>query len=242
MASIKTLIPLSYKQRLKKIFGTVKMVFNGSYFKLATKQLPTPNLYLIKKIDQPFTNTPSSVNKKHNLQVAINKINNLVIQPNQLFSFWHLVGNPSTKNGYTKSRAIVGNQLQQTEGGGLCQLSGLIYFLALHTGVQITERSAHSRDIYTDEERFTPLGSDATVVYGYKDLQFKNTLTHPIYLQLQLNNEVLSGSILSTHYTKTFDIHFTYKKNNTSSTSVTTSIYQDDVLLNSFSTVYQNLL
>jgi vancomycin resistance protein VanW len=217
------------------------MILKGNYFKLATTHVNSPNLYCIKKIEQSLNNTPSSTNKKHNLQLAINKINNLVIEPNQLFSFWHLVGNPSTKNGYTKSRAIVGNQLQQTVGGGLCQLSGLIYFLALHADMQITERHNHSVDIYTDEERFTPLGSDATVVYGYKDLQFKNLNLFPVYLQIEIKDDVLVGSISSTQYFDSLDIKFTYKRNN-ASTLVTTTISQANVLLHNFSTVYQNIL
>jgi vancomycin resistance protein VanW len=240
MPSIKTLFPLHYKQRIKFFVRTVKMLCNGSYFALAAAHLTTNNLYTIKKIEQKLNNTLTSTNKKNNIQLALNKINHLVIQPNQLFSFWHLVGNPSTKNGYAKSRAIVGTELQQTIGGGLCQLSGLVYFLALHAGMYITERHHHSVDIYTDEERFTPLGSDATVVYGYKDLQFKNTLSYPIYLHLEIIDDILVGSILSTKHIDALEINFTYKKNSTS-TFVTTTIYQSNILLQSFSTVYQKM-
>jgi vancomycin resistance protein VanW len=240
MPSIKALIPLRYKQCCKFFLHKVKMLCNGNYFKLASKHPTTNNLYLIKKIEQKLNNTSASTNKKNNIQLAINKINNLIIPPNQLFSFWYLVGNPSTKNGYEKSRAIVGNMLQQEVGGGLCQLSGLVYFLALHAGMYITERHHHSVDIYTDEERFTPLGSDATVVYGYKDLQFKNTLPYPIYLQLQIINDVLVGTILSTTPTNVLDIKFSYQKN-TTTTLVTTSIYDAQILLNSFSTSYKKI-
>jgi vancomycin resistance protein VanW len=55
-------------------------------------------------------------------------------------------------------------------------------------------------DIYTNENRFTPLGSDATVVYGYKDLKIRNNLNHPIkftflmeenHITIQLNHSSL---------------------------------------------------
>ncbi|HTP30232.1 MAG TPA: VanW family protein, partial [Anaeromyxobacteraceae bacterium] len=39
------------------------------------------------------------------------------------------------------------------------------------------ERHSHSIDLYTDSTRFAPLGADATVAYGRKDLRFENTLT-----------------------------------------------------------------
>jgi len=58
-------------------------------------------------------------------------------------------------------------------GGGLCQLSGIIYHAVLEAGLEILERHPHSLDIYTATTRYTPLGSDAAVVYGHKDLRFK---------------------------------------------------------------------
>jgi vancomycin resistance protein VanW len=60
---------------------------------------------------------------------------------------------------------------------------GILYYLSLQAGLKPLERYPHSTDIYTDETRFTPLGSDATVVYGYKDFRFVNTLSQRILSQ-----------------------------------------------------------
>jgi vancomycin resistance protein VanW len=68
-------------------------------------------------------------NKKHNLLLAIQKLQGVVITPGQIFSFWHLVGNPNSKAGYVQGRTITGDRLATTIGGGLCQISGLVYFL-----------------------------------------------------------------------------------------------------------------
>ena len=53
----------------------------------------------------------------------------------------------------------------------------------------------HSVDIYTEQTRFAPLGSDATVAYGYKDLRFRNVLPFPISLRFELGEDTLSGSV-----------------------------------------------
>jgi vancomycin resistance protein VanW len=53
-------------------------------------------------------------------------------------------------------------------------------------------------DIYNEESRFTPLGSDATVFYGYKDLRFSNPYTFPIRIVIQVEENELIGSFFST--------------------------------------------
>lgn len=126
-------------------------------------------------------------NKLHNLGIAIARLETLVIHSGQVFSFWHAVGRPSVGAGYREGRTITGAALGTSVGGGLCQLSGMAYLLALQAGLQILERHPHSRDLYTDSTRFAPLGADATVVYGYKDLRFRNTGAVPIRLRCTLD-------------------------------------------------------
>jgi vancomycin resistance protein VanW len=146
-------------------------------------------------LTQPIFETEYSDNKKHNLALAIAPIQNRLIRPNQIFSFWHLVGHPSQKRGYLAGRAIAKDQLTAEIGGGLCQLSGLIYFLILKAGITPLERHPHSKDIYTEASRFAPLGSDATVVYGYKDLRFRNPFSFPFYFQFDLQSQAIQAAI-----------------------------------------------
>ena len=79
-------------------------------------------------------------------------------------------------------------------GGSLCQFSGVIYNLALLSNLRIIERHAHSIDAY-GEDRYVPLGRDCTLVFGYKDLRFKNTLTGPILLNLSVLDDCVIGRI-----------------------------------------------
>lgn len=160
------------------------------------------------KTMQVIKATSYSENKRHNLALASERINHVLIQPGELFSFWYLVGKPDRNNGYLPGRSLVNQQLQAEYGGGLCQLSGLLYFLALKAGLQIVERYPHSIDIYTDETRFAPLGSDATVVYGYKDLRLINTLDHPICFNVIVQEEAVIGQLCAEHAIAEYQIEF----------------------------------
>jgi len=82
-------------------------------------------------------------------------------------------------------------------GGGLCQLSGLLYYVSLVAGLEVIERHAHSRDIYDDQTRYAPLGSDATVAFGFKDLRVLNTTPLPICFRVLVSHEMVRCDLCS---------------------------------------------
>jgi vancomycin resistance protein VanW len=146
-------------------------------------------------VSQSLGNSPHVASKKHNLALAIRELRDVRVGPEEIFSFWSLVGHPTKRRGFVPGRNLVGGRLETSIGGGLCQLSGLTYLLALRSGLLMLERHAHSVDIYTEQTRFAPLGSDATVAYGYKDLRFRNILPFPIALRFELGEDTLTGSV-----------------------------------------------
>jgi vancomycin resistance protein VanW len=159
-------------------------------------------------IVQPINVSEWAENKKYNLQIAISRFQNLSFYPNQIFSFWHYVGNPTKKAGYKKGINIIKGQLDFDYGGGLCQLSGLLYHLALTAGLGIVERHPHSTDLYTDETRYTPLGADATTAYGYKDLRLKNTLDVPLCFRIRIDENQLIGSLCAPESIREYELRF----------------------------------
>ena len=82
-------------------------------------------------------------------------------------------------------------------GGGVCQVSSIVYLAALRAGLTILERHSHSVDIYQEHERVAPLGADATVVYGTKDFQFMNNLDGDIQLIFNVLEKEITLTILS---------------------------------------------
>ncbi len=150
--------------------------------------------------------------KRHNLSRALEHLRALYLAPGALFSFWHQVGPPSRHRGFVPGRNVVRGHLREDDGGGLCQLSGLLYLLALQAGLRLVERHNHSVDLYTDATRYTPLGADATVVYGYKDLRFVNTQPCPLLLDFTLGEHALTGSLRAPLDLKPWTLEFTVRE------------------------------
>lgn len=196
---MKKIIPPTWRIQLRVWQRHLTDRCTGRWHQFATRQPYTvtadfrPQLELIQTLGS--TATQHLEHKKQNLAIAIHTLQDVVILPGQIFSFWYLVDNPTIKAGYVEGRTITGDVLATSVGGGLCQLSGMIYFLALKAGLTMIERHPHSKDIYTDTTRFAPLGSDATVVYGYKDLQIQNCLATPICFQFCLTAQEIKASL-----------------------------------------------
>ncbi|MEM6318426.1 MAG: VanW family protein [Bacteroidota bacterium] len=208
--SIKTL-----KLTIRLLRNCFRDTTNGHLFCFAKKRIHavtyTNNLQITQKL------YPNDA-KVHNLKTAIDAITPVPILPNEIFSFWKIVGQPSKKNGYVASRSIVGNKIQQSVGGGLCQLSGLIYYISLIAGLEVLERYSHSMDIYNETNRFTPLGSDATVVYGYKDLKIRNNRTSPINFSFLLQEDAITIILNYSNHLLKNKVNFTQEE--TSSTEL----------------------
>jgi vancomycin resistance protein VanW len=175
-------------------------IVSGQYFYFAKKKLEANSLesfqQLLATYSAPIIN-PSYhkhlfENKIHNLKLAANMLNNLIIKPGEIFSFWYLIKAPTYKRGFKEASTFINNRITSTVGGALCQLSGVIYNVALLSNMKIIERHAHSIDAYGDK-RYIPLGRDATVVYGYKDLRFKNTQRKPVILNVQVNRKEVTA-------------------------------------------------
>ncbi len=134
-----------------------------------------------------------------NLRQAINKLNSVVIQPNNIFSLWEVIGEPKYKDGYVDGMLLSNGKIIEGLGGGLCQLSNLLYWIFLHTPIETIERYHHSMDVFPDSERTLPFGSGATILYNFIDLKLKNTSKYPLQLKIWLTENHLKGQILSSH-------------------------------------------
>jgi vancomycin resistance protein VanW len=130
-------------------------------------------------------------NKIANLQIAARAIDGVTVSPGESFSFWRLVGRTSRRNGYLPGMTIADERLTVTTGGGLCQLSNALYWVALHLGCTISERHRHSFDCFPDSYRSVPFGAGATVNYNYVDLRFRNVSEEAYQLRVWLDDEYL---------------------------------------------------
>ena len=209
---VKKFIPSELKVRLKVwqrylsdlSTGQLRKFVNFNLISDPERDLCQPQI----AISQALLPTSYSENKKHNLALAIQKIQDVAINPGEIFSFWHLVGKPDRAKGYLEGRSLVDNQLKAELGGGLCQLSGMIYFLTLKAGLVTLERHSHSHDIYTESTRFAPLGSDATIVYGYKDFRFQNNLDVSVCFRFHIEEREIQAFLCSPKSITEFNVSF----------------------------------
>ncbi len=173
-------------------------IADGTAFRLARRKVPDLQAFPhYIEVVQAIMPSPLLDNKIHNIKLAIGQLHLLHWTPNTILSFWGRVGEASERRGYREGRNIIRGKLQRDFGGGLCQISGILYHLALLANLKIVERHHHSMDIYQEKERFTPLGSDATVVYGYKDLRLENDLSVPLVLWFQVDATRLVARLYS---------------------------------------------
>jgi vancomycin resistance protein VanW len=59
------------------------------------------------------------INKVKNLQLASKKIDGIIINPGEEFSFWNLVGNATKRKGYVEGLVISNSQMKKGVGGRL---------------------------------------------------------------------------------------------------------------------------
>ncbi|MBC7428051.1 MAG: VanW family protein [Bacteriovorax sp.] len=161
----------------------------------------------------PVVNHPSQAHllpsKVFNMQLACEKLDGVVLKPNEIFSFWRIIGKPSKENGYLAGPTFERGEIVTSSGGGLCQISGLLYNLALCSGLKILERHPHSIDAY-GEDRYLPLARDATVVWLSKDLCFQNITTSELQITIKASNDKTEAQVLGTipMYKKVEITHF----------------------------------
>lgn len=136
-------------------------------------------------------------NKIRNLKIACPTIDGLLIKPGETFSFWRRIGEATAAKGYLEGMQLSRGEVVRGVGGGLCQLANLLYWMALHTPLRVTERHHHSFDPFPDENRTLPFGSGAGVFYNYIDLRFFNPTELTFQIRLWLTDDHLKGAVYS---------------------------------------------
>jgi hypothetical protein len=108
--------------------------------------------------------------KVHNLRIVCRQLNGRVVPVGGVFSFWRHVGRPTRGQGFVEGRQIVSGCVVPAIAGGICQLTNVLFQMALDAGFEIVERHPHTRRL---AQGSPPDGRDATVAWNYIDLRFR---------------------------------------------------------------------
>lgn len=136
----------------------------------------SPDFVLASSYSTSFSG--SSSNRITNIQVAAGHLNNMVVMPGQEVSISEAIRPRTAANGYKPAGTYVNGRTVQSTGGGICQVSSTVYVAVKNAGLQILERHPHSMPVH-----YLPLGMDAAITAGSKDMRFKNNYSAPVILQ-----------------------------------------------------------
>ncbi|MEE1002411.1 MAG: VanW family protein [Acutalibacteraceae bacterium] len=169
----------------KKQFAKQKSLVPLKYTYFSHK---TPLLRKLKDVDMWMQH-----NKVNNLKIAVNKVNGIILHPGEVFSYWYLIGKPTKRKGYLPGMILRNGSFYSGTGGGLCQLSNLIFWMTAHTPLTVIERHRHGYDVFPDSNRTQPFGSGATCFYPHGDLMIRNDTEDNYQLIVNVGDEFLEG-------------------------------------------------
>lgn len=169
-----------------------------------------PSFYISAKITKPtlttkdlekeYTDTllstyttsysTSSWGRKENIRLASEKINGLVLNPGEIFSYNDVVGPRTTSTGFKVAHVYSGNKVVDGIGGGICQVSSTLYIAVLKADLEIVERTNHSLTV-----SYVPVGMDATVSYGTIDFKIRNNKAEPVKIEVIADSSNLTVNI-----------------------------------------------
>ena len=193
------LLPIRQKQR--KIFFYSKMYFDKHKYSKTVEPSRLP--YEIYETKSLMLNRKSGYemiyqhNKVHNLKLASKMVDGIVINPGETFSFWQLVRFADKYTPYKDGLTLSYGKISGSYGGGLCQLSNVLFWMFLHTPLTIVERHSHAIENFEPTTEEFPHGIDATISEGWLDLKVKNNTNEKYQIKIFFDEFYMYGQILS---------------------------------------------
>jgi vancomycin resistance protein YoaR len=192
-----------FKRRLAAGERTFPITVKYEYPAIMEKDLrAAPPAYRIAAFTT-YYGRHDSPNRIHNIKLIASWLDGTLVMPDEEFSLADAIGEFTPERGFKEAFVIMNGQLEPQLGGGTCQIGTTFYNALQLADIKILQRTNHSFyfNIY-------PLGRDATVYPGQKDLKFVNDTGHPIQVKTVATNRRLSFRIYGTPTGKM--VKFTY--------------------------------
>jgi vancomycin resistance protein VanW len=197
--------PLLYRASVAfhRLRRSLRARFDGRTYCTAASVCAEPLAHRIRKHQSLLIRKLGSTdlrlqhNKVDNLRLVVAALDGVLLRPGDTFSFCRLVGKPSRRRGFKEGMELSFGVARPGIGGGICQSTNLLYWLALHSELSISERHHHSCDPFPDEGRVLPWSSGAAVFYNYRDFQLTNPTAATFQIRLWLTDTHLVGELRS---------------------------------------------
>ena len=132
----------------------------------------------------------SGQGRTHNIRLACAALDGIVLAPGVVLSFNRAVGPRTAERGYCDAPVILREARQLQRGGGICQVASTLFVAGLVAGLSPSERHRHSTPV-----DYIPLGQDATVSWGVKDLKLENDLDQRVRVRIEVLGSTLTARI-----------------------------------------------
>ena len=129
----------------------------------------------------------STEERNNNIRVAFSRINGVVLNDGDKFSFNKVVGTRTQDHGFYQAFEYSYGELTPGWGGGVCQASTTVYLAVVQAGLKIVDHTSHSTSV-----SYTDMGKDATVsdTRGHEiDFVFRNNSGSKIFLSAHVIND-----------------------------------------------------
>lgn len=134
----------------------------------------------------------SNAARSKNISNACGMINGMSLAPGQTFSMLQTITPFTEENGYELAGSYLGDEVVESFGGGICQVSTTLYNAVIRAELKVNERYNHSMIVtYVD-----PSADAAIAESSGMDFRFTNNLSSPVYIEGYTYN----GSITFTIY------------------------------------------
>ena len=166
--------------------GEFQVVYDETFPDITVATLQE-NMHLVSQYTTKFSANPQ---RNTNIRLMCQALNGYELKPGETLSINGLVGQRTKEKGFQPAPSIVGGELVDELGGGICQVSGTLYNAALLADMEIVERLRH-----TYPANYLPIGLDATLNWNDKDLKIKNTTEHSIYIHAGMDEKALTLTV-----------------------------------------------
>lgn len=130
-----------------------------------------------------------------NLKAGAARVTGVIVKPGERFSLLNTLGPITTANGYFSSGVVENGFSSEAVGGGLSQISTMMYNVGFLAGYDDITHKPHSRWF----DRY-PAGREATLWEGQIDMIWENNTPYGVMVQAWVSDDAVHTRLWSTKY------------------------------------------
>ena len=133
----------------------------------------------------------SSPERKHNVRLAVERLDDRTVEGRGMLSFNETVGKRTKENGFREAGVIAYGEFTRGIGGGVCQVSTTLYDAWVTAGMTAIGKN-HSLPV-----SYVPMGLDA-LVSETNDLVLKNDTDSPVFIDSECDGNKITFTLYGT--------------------------------------------